>query len=81
MYKVIGFKKVDYVSKKDGQPRKGYEIYVEETTPGERVEGIEVHEFYLNAYNSAYVPRLGDTVKPSYNRYGRVDDFIVIAHE
>lgn len=79
MFTVIGFKKVDYISKKDGQPKKGYEVYVESNTPHPSVEGVEVHEFYINAFNSGYVPCVGDKVKPSYNRFGRVDDFIVLA--
>lgn len=79
MYIVIGFKKVEYVHKTTGEQKKGYEIYYEAITPHPDVEGVEVHEIYLNAFTSAYVPCVGDKVKPSYNRYGRVDDFIVLA--
>lgn len=78
MFKVCGFKKVDYVSKKDNLPRKGYEVYLVDANPHERsnIEGAQTAVVWLNAAYSAYAPVIGDSVRLSYNRFGRVDDLI-----
>ena len=54
MYKVLGFEKVDYVSKK-GKAVKGHKLYL--GFEGEKINGIGVRDVYLSS-SVDYVPFL-----------------------
>ena len=75
--KIVGLRVVDYVSKKDNQPRHGYEIHYEYSD--ERVQGVGCGNFYLPARNA--VP---EYLKPGfefyilYNQYGWVDGMLPV---
>lgn len=75
MYKVIGFKPVEYDRKKDGKHVKGTTLYVidEEDRPG--VVGFQCMELWVSQ-NCTYAPVVGDNVRIFFNRYGSVEDVI-----
>lgn len=78
MYEVIGFKFIKYNRKADGSLVDGIEVYIVGDSDDDRVQGKECIPVYLKRSTSAYIndPRIGDIVKPSYNRYGKYDDLI-----
>lgn len=68
MYKVLGFEKVDYVSKK-GNHVKGHKLYL--GYEGEKINGIGVRDVYLSA-NVDYLPTLDDVINIYYNQFNQV---------
>lgn len=72
-YEVIGFRRINYVRKSDGKSTSGYEVSLSlcETMPDQVGEACE--SVWLNDTYSSYVPELGQIVRKSYNRYGRVE--------
>lgn len=77
MFEVIGFKPINYTRKSDGKHIEGVEVYMVGDSTDDRVQGRECLSAYLNRENASYRdPVIGDIVKPSYNRWGRIDDLI-----
>lgn len=75
MYKVIGFKSVEYDRKKDGKHVKGTTLYVIDKESRPNIQGFQCMELWLSQ-NVAYVPAVGDTVRIYFNRYGGIEDVV-----
>lgn len=80
MYEVIGYKFIKYNRKADGTLVDGIEVYLVGDSDDDRVQGRECIPAYLKRSVSEYIsnPQIGDIVKPSYNRYGKMEDLIVL---
>lgn len=80
MYKVIGFKPVEYDRKKDGKHVKGTTLYVidKEQRPG--ITGFQCMELWMSQ-NTTYAPVVNDNVKVYFNRYGGVEDVVSVGDE
>lgn len=74
IWKVEGFKKVSYQSRKTGRQVEGNTIYLSSDPVSPDISGREVKEIYLSASATAYVPCVGDSVNVFYNERGYVDD-------
>lgn len=74
MAKIIGIKKVDYVSKRTGKPVVGLSLYL--TEADKDVLGLSCEEIYVssasNAYDDAKLCALGDDVEVGYNKYKQI---------
>jgi len=68
MSTVIGFEKVDYVSKK-GNHVKGHKVYT--TYESNNITGVGVNEVYIG-HSVDYIPTLNDRIEVFYNRFGQV---------
>lgn len=70
-YVIVGVRKVDYVSKKTGNPVKGYNLYC--TFRDAHVDGVCAESVYINVNVAGdYVPAVGDHIQILYNRFGSV---------
>lgn len=77
LYEVIGFKPINYTRKSDQKHIEGIEVYLSADPEDDRVVGREAMAVYLNREKSTYRdPQIGDIVRLSYNRFGRVEDLI-----
>lgn len=76
-WKVIGWKKVLYTSKKTGKEVKGTELYVasEPITPD--VTGLECKSIWLGQ-NVTYKPTEGQDVHIVYDERGNVDEVFAV---
>ena len=77
-YEVIGFRKVSYTRKADNKLVQGYEVSLSLCEPMEGQEGVPAESVWLSTEYAAYVPQLGQIVRKTYNRYGRVQDLIPV---
>lgn len=69
---MVGFKKVDYVSKKTGKDVHAYELYCNREAPN--VTGFEAQKFFIgDAYMGKYLPAVGDQIDIVFNQFGSVD--------
>lgn len=75
MYEIVGFKKVDYVSKKTGRQVSGFTLFVE--TERRDVTGLACEEVYVSVERISAVPQLGDLCEVYYNRFGSVESVII----
>lgn len=74
VWKVEGFKNVNYQSKKSGRQVEGVTIYLSSDPASPDVTGREVKEIYLSRSATVYKPNVGDKVHVFYNERGYVDD-------
>lgn len=74
VWKVEGFKNVNYQSKKSGRQVEGVTIYLSSDPASPDVTGREVKEIYLSRSATVYKPNVGDKVQVFYNERGYVDD-------
>lgn len=71
-YEIIGVRHAEYNRKKDGQHINAYEVHL--TYDDRNVDGLAVLPVFVNTdYLAGYVPKVGDVVHVSYNRWGRVE--------
>ena len=77
-YEVIGFRKVSYTRKADSKQVCGYEVSLSLCEPMEGQVGEPVESVWLSLEYAAYVPQLGQIVRKTYNRFGRVQDLIPV---
>lgn len=75
MYKVLGFRKVEYTRKRDNREIRGTELYVVSDTPREGVTGYECDKLWLSEH-STYRPTVNDVIRVYYNKYGSIDEVI-----
>lgn len=68
---VIGIRCVDGVSKKTGQPYRGYNVYV--SYKRKDVSGVACESMYLSEARFPAGLSVGDLVRPYYNRFGSVE--------
>ena len=76
MSKIVGYRYVKYTSKKDGKPREGYEIHLENSFPDYQAKescGLAVETAWCNVdtFIGADV-KLGDEVDMFYDKRGRL---------
>jgi hypothetical protein len=77
-YEVIGFRKVSYIRKSDNKQVSGYEVSLSLCEPMEGQVGIPAESVWLCIEYAAYVPQVGQIVRKTYNRFGRVQDLIPV---
>lgn len=77
LYEVIGYKPISYTRKSDQKHIEGVEVYLAADPEDDRVVGREAMAVYLSREKAHYRdPEIGDIVRLSYNRFGRVEDLI-----
>ncbi len=77
MYTIVGIKRHDYVSKKDGKRKLGTTLYM--TFEERGIDGIGVLEEYLNdGFVDTSELRVGDILRLFYNRWGRVEAYELV---
>lgn len=74
---VVGFKRVDYTKKTGGEVH-GCEVYVQAVEPDDHVEGMQAEALWISDKYATYAPRVGDICRKTYNRFGNVEDLILI---
>lgn len=80
MAKILGKQNVDYTSKKTGQPVQGITLHL--ATTNNKVEGFAVETCFISMKSELYsvvapLP-INSEVRLTYNRWGNVDDVILI---
>lgn len=75
MYKVLGFRKVQYTRRNDNKEVRGTELYVVSDTPREGVTGYECDKLWLSE-RIAYRPTVNDVIRIYYNKYGSIEEVI-----
>lgn len=72
-----GVKAVNYISKKDNQPRSGFELHYEYEDDG--IQGVGCGNVYLASKN-VNIPDLqpGFQFYIMYNQYGRADGYLTV---
>lgn len=76
---VLGIKRISYDRKKDGQHIEGIEIHY--TYQAKNIEGLGVETAFVGqtiVEEAGMVPRPGDEIKLSYNRFGRVNGYEIV---
>lgn len=72
-WKVIGFKKVQYKSKRTGNEVKGTELYAVSDPISPDVIGVEGKAFWLGQHVT-YAPTVDDHIHVCYDERGNVDE-------
>ena len=70
---IVGVRRIEYVSKKTGNPVKGYEIHTEEQRKD--VTGVATEKIFVGeekAKNCGFMPEVGQEIEVAYNRFGSV---------
>lgn len=75
MYKVLGFRKVQYTRRNDNKEVRSTELYVVSDTPREGVTGYECDKLWLSE-RIAYRPAVNDVIRIYYNKYGSIEEVI-----
>lgn len=69
--RVIGYRELNYTSKKTGKPVHGYNVSL--TFENSQYVGLQAMDVYCSVDDlRGYVPALDDEVVVLYNQYGRV---------
>ena len=79
-WKVVGYKNIQYKSKKTGQDISGKELQLasDEATPD--LVGLEVKQVYLSS-RFAYQPQLNEFINLVYNERGYVEEIFRVDSE
>lgn len=72
MFKVVGFRKVQYTNKANKEVR-GTELYVVNDEAREGVTGYETDKLWLSE-RIAYRPKVNENIRVYYNKYGSIDE-------
>lgn len=72
-FEILGKEKVDYTSRKTGQPVKGTNLHCTVLEGGKVIDGIQVERLYVKETIDCSALSVGDKVEVFYNRYGSVD--------
>ncbi|MBO5341040.1 MAG: hypothetical protein J6A62_08595 [Oscillospiraceae bacterium] len=73
--KVVGIRPVSFTDGQSGQTINGTSYFVE--YPDDNVQGVACEKLFVGANRASllsYVPKLHDTIRVFYNRYGKVDN-------
>ena len=80
MMTIVGKRKADYVSKKDGERKIGANLFCV-CDGGNDVEGKSVESLYISDKNAHYDfakdVAIGSVIRVTYNRYGSVADIML----
>lgn len=74
MFKVVGFRKVQYTNKA-GKEVRGTELYVVNDEVREGVTGYETDKLWLSE-RITYRPKVNENVRVYYNKFGTVDEVV-----
>lgn len=74
MYKVTGYRKVEYTNK-NGKEVKGIELYVVCDEERNGLTGFMTDKLWLGS-KIAYSPAVNDQIRVYFNRYGSVDEVV-----
>lgn len=74
MFKVVGFRKVQYTNKANKEVR-GIEVYVLNDETRDGVTGYETDKLWLSERIS-YRPKVNESIRVYYNRYGAIDEVV-----
>lgn len=77
-YEVIGYREVKYLRKADNKEVCGYEVSLSLCEPLTGQVGDAAESVWLSRDYATYAPQLGQIVRKTYNRYGRVQDLIPV---
>lgn len=69
--KVLGIKKIDYISKRTNNPVHGTELHV--SFQDNRVSGLAVDKIFVRDRVDIGSVKLGDSLNLLFDRYGQVD--------
>ena len=72
MYKVVGYRKVQYTNKANKEVR-GTELYVIDDEAREGVTGYQTEKLWLSERVS-YRPKVNENIQVYYNKYGSIDE-------
>lgn len=73
-FEILGKEKVDYVSRRTGQPVKGTNLHCTVLEGGKTgVEGVQVERLYVKETIDCSALAVGDAIDVYYNRFGSVD--------
>lgn len=81
MIKLVGWKRIEYVSKKTGKEVKGCEFYYETEIDAETSEGVGVGSFYLSDERIDDLKcdlNVGFNYKIYYNRFGGIEEIVAV---
>ena len=73
-WNVIGFKNVNYKSKRTGNQVEGYNLFLTSDQDSDHGTGEECREVFISRKSCFYSPTLGDSVQLIYNERGFVED-------
>ncbi len=77
MYTIVGIKRHDYVSKRDGKRKLGTTLYM--SYEMSNMEGTAVLEEYINnEYCDTSGLEVGDVIRLFYNRWKKVEGFELV---
>lgn len=74
MFKVVGFRKVQYTNKANKEVR-GTELYVVNDEVREGVTGYETDKLWLSE-RITYRPKLNECIRVYYNKFGSIDEVL-----
>lgn len=75
---VVGYKKVDFVSKDTGEQIKGFNVYYT-ADKVENVKGCEAGKIFLSVEKAQKFDIIvGQSYEVQYNRWGKIDNMIKI---
>lgn len=77
-WNVVGFKNVNYKSKKTGQQVEGYNLYLTASGETPYIEGEECKDIFISRRSCAYDPVVGDEINIIYNERGYVDNVVSV---
>ena len=72
MFKVVGYRKVQYTNKASKEVR-GTELYVIDDEAREGVTGYQTEKLWLSERVS-YRPKVNENIRVYYNKYGSIDE-------
>ncbi len=75
IYEVVGIEKLNYISKKTGQPVRGTNLHMVYPSTTDRVTGNLVERLYFPERIDTSKVSVGDRLDVYFNRYGSVDSF------
>lgn len=78
VWSVVGFRKVNYQSKKTGRQVEGHTIYLSSPPADVDVTGQECKEVYISKQACTYIPAVGDRVHVFYNDRGYIDEVVKV---
>lgn len=74
MFKVVGFRKVEYTNKANKEVR-GTELYVVNDEVREGVTGYETDKLWLSERIN-YRPKQNENIRVYYNKFGSIDEVL-----
>lgn len=74
-FDVVGFQKIDYVSKRTNRPVNGYKLFL--CYEDSRITGFGCIDVFVNVDRINREPTVNDICQVYYNRFGSVESVIL----